>query len=88
MRTALFLLAGFLLLGASFVLARLFAHAYPGAPTAATAAFLALWLALTGFNLWTGVSRAGYPVAEELPILALLFGVPAIAALLLRWKAF
>lgn len=88
MRTALFILAGFLLLGASFVLARLFSHDYPAAPTVATVAFLALWLGLTAFNLWTGVSRAGYTVAEELPILALLFGAPAIAALLLRWKGF
>lgn len=86
MRTALFLLAGFLLLGASTVLARLFAPSYPSAPTIATAVFLAAWLALTGFNLWVGVSRAGYSVGEELPILLLLFGVPAAAALLVAWK--
>jgi hypothetical protein len=87
MRTALFLLAGFLLLAASAIVARLFAVSYPSAPTVATIAFLALWLALTTFNLWVGVEKAGYTVAEELPILLLLFGVPAAAALLIAWKA-
>lgn len=43
MRTGLFLLAGFLLLGAAAVLARLFAHNYPSAPAVATGAFLLLF---------------------------------------------
>jgi hypothetical protein len=46
------------------------------------------WLAATGFNMWVGVSRAGYSVGEEMPIFLLLFAVPAIAAILLRWKLF
>lgn len=86
MRTGLFLLAGFLLVGATAVLARLFAHNYPPAPAVATAAFLALWLALTGFNMWVGVAKAGYSATEELPIFLLLFGVPAAVALVLKWK--
>jgi hypothetical protein len=44
------------------------------------------WLAATVFNLWVGVSHAGYSVREELPILLLLFAVPAVVALLVRWK--
>ena len=36
-----------------------------------------MWLAITGVNMWIGVSKAGYSVAEELPILALLFLMPA-----------
>jgi len=86
MRTGLFLLAGFLLLAASLVLAKLFSESYSSATTIATAVFVALWLALTGFNMWVGVSKAGYSVAEELPILVLLFGVPTIVALVLKWK--
>ncbi len=86
MRTGLFLLAGFLLLGASSVLARLFSHNYPSASAVATAAFLLLWLTLTGFNMWVGVARAGYSVAEELPVLLLLFGIPAAVAVVLKWK--
>lgn len=86
MRTGLFLLAGFLLLAGSLILGKLFTANYPGGPSVATALFLALWLVLTGANMWVGVARAGYAVAEELPIFLLLFGVPAVAALLLRWK--
>lgn len=86
MRTSLFLLSGFLLLAASLILGRLFAAHHPGATTVATLLFLLFWLALSVLNLWIGVSRAGYTVAEELPILALIFGLPAITALLLRWR--
>jgi hypothetical protein len=86
MRTGLFLLAGFLLLASLFVMARLFAENFPSASLVATAVFVVLWLGLTGFNMWVGVARAGYTVAEELPVLLLLFGVPAAVAVLLKWK--
>jgi hypothetical protein len=85
MRTALFLLAGFLLLAAFLVLARLFSEHYPSATTWATVGFLAIWLLVTAANMWVGVSKAGYSAAEELPILLLLFGVPALAACTLKW---
>jgi hypothetical protein len=86
MRTALFLLAGLLLLAAFGVLARLFSANYPAAPLWATAAFVAVWLAITGFNMWVGVTQAGYAAAEELPILLMLFGLPAVVAIVLKWK--
>jgi hypothetical protein len=88
MRTGLFLLAGFLLLAAFFVIAKLFSQNYPSAALVATAAFVVSWLALTGFNMWVGVARAGYSVAEELPVLLLLFAVPAAVAIALKWKFF
>jgi hypothetical protein len=86
MRTGLFLLAGILLLAGSLIVARLFGENYPSANAVATGTFLLLWLALTGFNMWVGVSKAGYSVAEELPVLLLLFGVPAVVAVVLKWK--
>jgi hypothetical protein len=86
MRTGLFLLAGFLFLAASLIVGKLFAENYPGASTAAAVLFVVGWLVIAGFNMWTGVLRAGYSVAAELPILALIFGVPAAAAILIRWK--
>lgn len=86
MRTSLFLLAGLLLLAASLLLARLFSQNYPASTTWATAVFLLLWLALTVFNLWVGVTKAGYSTREELPILLLLFGLPAAVALVIRWR--
>jgi len=86
MRTALFLLAGFLLLAAFLIVAKLFSANYPAATGWATAAFLALWLVVTAVNMWVGVNKAGYSASEELPILLLLFGVPAVAAAVLKWK--
>jgi hypothetical protein len=64
----------------------MFSSSYPGATSLATGLFLAAWLAIAAANMWVGVARAGYSVAEELPIFALIFGVPAAAALLARWR--
>ena len=86
MRTIGFLLAGFLLLAALYVLGRQFAPNYPASHRAATAVFLLAWLAIAGFNMWVGVARAGYSATEELPIFLLIFGVPAAAAAALHWR--
>jgi len=86
MRTALFLVAGFLLLAAALLLGKLFSTNYPGVTFAATVAYVALWLIVAGANMWVGVARAGYSVAEELPIFLLIFGLPAAVAIILKWK--
>jgi hypothetical protein len=86
MRTGLFLLSGFLFLAASLILGKLFSANYPGGTTVATVLSLAVWLVIASANMWVGVAKAGYSVAEELPILALIFGVPAAVAVLVRWK--
>lgn len=88
MRTALFLLVGFLLLAAALILGKQFVENYPAAMTIATVVYLALWLVIAAFNMWTGVAKAGYSFAEELPVFALLFLVPAVAAVLVRWRFF
>jgi hypothetical protein len=86
MRTALLLIAGFLLLGAALLLGKLFSGNYPHATAAATVVYLALWFIIATANLWTGVTKAGYPVAEELPIFALIFALPAVVAIIVKWK--
>jgi hypothetical protein len=86
MRTGLFLLSGVLLLASSSILAKLFSPQYPGAPLASCIAFVALWFAVAAFNMWVGVARAGYSASEELPIFLLIFGVPALLAIVLEWK--
>lgn len=86
MRTALFLVAGFLLLAAALLLGKLFSSNYPEATRLATMAFVALWLAIAGANMWVGVARAGYSVAEELPIFLLIFALPAAVAVLVKWR--
>lgn len=86
MRTPLFLLAGFLLVSASFILGKLFLETYPRAGTWAASFFILVWLALAAVNLIAGVTRAGYTVAEELPIFLLIFVLPTACMLFLRWK--
>jgi hypothetical protein len=88
MRTVLILTAGLLLLTAVVIFGRFFVHYYPSAMSWAIGVFLVLWLLATGFNLWVGVNKAGYSVGEELPIMLLLFMVPAVVAVLVRWKFF
>jgi hypothetical protein len=91
-RTVQFLVAGFLLLAAALLLARLFSETYAGAARLAIGAFIVAWLVITGANMWAGITKAGYSFGEELPIFLLLFLVPtaaAMAALFLkaRWLA-
>jgi hypothetical protein len=86
MRTALFLLAGISLMVTFFVLARLFAAQYSGAPAVAFIAYVVVWFAVAAFNMWVGVAKAGYSFTEELPIFLLIFGVPAVVAGIVRWK--
>src|SRR2546423_1326805 len=70
MRTSLFLLSGFFFLAASLIIAKLFSAHLPSAPTVATVSFIALWLAITALNMWLGVAKAGYSIAEERPLRA------------------
>lgn len=86
MRTGLFLLSGFLFLAASLIVGKLFSANYPAGTTVATVLFIALWLVIACANMWVGVAKAGYSFTEELPILALIFGIPAAMAALVKWK--
>jgi hypothetical protein len=48
--------------------------------------FLPLWAIGAGINMYLGVRRAGYTVADEAPIFLLVFAVPAAVALGAWWK--
>jgi len=48
--------------------------------------FIPIWLAVAALNMWLGVSRAGYSLAEEFPIFLVIFVVPAGVALFIWWK--
>lgn len=86
MRTLLFLIAGVMLLAAFLLLAKLFSASVTDAPRVALISFVVVWLVISGLNMWIGVTQAGYSMAEELPIFLLIFGVPAVAAALLKWR--
>jgi hypothetical protein len=48
--------------------------------------FIPLWLVLAAVNLWIGVRSAGYSLAEEAPIFAIIFAIPTAVAICLWWK--
>jgi hypothetical protein len=86
MHTVIVILGGLVLLGALVL-----AWWWLGGPenasiVIAAKVFIPVWLLAALFNLWVGVSRAGYSVAEELPIFAVVFAVPAAVAGFLWWK--
>ena len=84
MRTMLFLASGLLLMASALIARKLFFEHFPSAPNWVLAASLGLWLAATGASMGIGISKVGYSVAEEMPILSLLFAVPAAAVLVRR----
>ncbi|HEY0928369.1 MAG TPA: hypothetical protein VGE27_00505 [Gemmatimonas sp.] len=86
MRTTQFFTSGLLLMASLLIIAKLFAEHFPSAPNWALGLGVSLWLAITVANMWVGVAKAGYSVGEELPILLLLFGVPVVTAVLVRWR--
>ncbi|MFK3703924.1 hypothetical protein ACI2JR_02960 [Klebsiella sp. NPDC088457] len=81
MRTLLFLLCGFLLAGACRLLSKLFSAVYPPAAVTFALFFSLLWLGVAVANMIFGITRAGYSLAEELPIFLLILFPP----LLLIW---
>jgi hypothetical protein len=85
MRTVQFIIAGCLLGGAFLLLGKLFSGHFPAAPRVATWLFVIAWLLLAAGNMWVGVAKAGYSAGEELPILLLVFAVPAAVAIVVKW---
>ena len=53
----------------------------------AAKAFIPVWLVVSLVNMWVGVTHAGYTVREELPILAIVFLVPAALAAVAIWRS-
>lgn len=84
MHTLMVIVGGLILLGICLVAGR--AINQDSGIAAGALAFLPLWLAATAFNMWYGVSRAGYSVTDEFPIFAALFGFLAVVALLVWWR--
>ena len=86
MRTLLIIVGGILLLGIGLLVSRWVDATGTHAMVTVSKVFIPAWLALALINLWIGVSRAGYSVAEEFPIFLLIFVVPASIAMFIWWK--
>ncbi len=86
MRTLIIIVSGLILFGICLLASR-WLSAAGTAPALAAKIFIPLWLVAAAYNMWVGVSRAGYSVAEELPIFLVIFAIPAAVAALVWWKS-
>lgn len=84
MHTVIVLAIGFGLLGVCAIVG----YVLGGTAGAATAllVFLPLWFIEASINMYVGVKRAGYSVADEAPIFLVVFAIPAATALVSWWK--
>ena len=85
MHVAMVIGGGVVLLGLFLLFGKLWGGAQPDYGLAAKF-FVLLWLAVALVNMWVGVTKAGYTVAQELPILLIVFVVPAACAAVLAWQ--
>jgi len=80
MHTAMVMAGGFALLGICLLVGKT-----TGALAKVALTFIPLWLIGAGSNMWVGVAKTGYTEQQELPILLVIFAVPAAVALVL-WR--
>lgn len=85
MHMAMVIVGGLLLLAVFAVFGRLWGHDTAGIALAARW-FVPVWAGVALINMWVGVTTAGYTVMQELPILLVVFAVPAAVALVVAWQ--
>jgi hypothetical protein len=76
---------GALLLGVFALSRRLWGHDAAGVAWAAKW-FVPVWAAVALVSTWVGVTKAKYTVMQELPIVVVVFAVPAVLALPVTWQ--
>ncbi len=77
---------GFVLLAVCLLIGRWIGGPTPAAGLATAAkVFIPLWFIAAGINMWVGVAKAGYSVADEAPIFPIVLAVPVAGALLTLW---
>lgn len=85
MHMLLVITGGIGLLGIFALFGKLWGGELAGVATGAKL-FVPVWIGVALVNMWVGVTRAGYTVAQELPILLVVFAVPAIVATIALWQ--
>lgn len=86
MRTLFFILGGIILWAAIAGLAKLL-NDQVNRGWMPTVIFAAVWLMITGWNVWVGVTQAGYTLMEELPIFLLTYLLPLAIAVVIKRKS-
>lgn len=84
MHVLMVIAGGVVLLGVFLLFGKLWGGDAAGI-TMAIKLFIPVWLLVSIANLLVGVMHAGYSVREELPILLIVFVVPAAVAALALW---
>jgi hypothetical protein len=85
MHTIKVIAAGLLLLAVCLLAGRALATTPAAGLATGAKVFVPLWLIGAGINMWLGVSRAGYSVAEEAPVFGIVFAVPVAVAMGVLW---
>ncbi|WP_018631645.1 hypothetical protein [Neomegalonema perideroedes] len=85
MHMLLVIFAGLLLLSVFGLFGWLWGHDLAGVAKGARL-FMPVWVLVALVNMWVGVTKAGYTVAQEAPILLIVAGAPLVAAALAVWK--
>jgi hypothetical protein len=85
MHMAMVIGGGLVLLGLFLLFGKLWGGSEPDLGLAAKL-FAPVWLAMSLTNMWVGVTKAGYSVRDELPILLIVFAVPAAVAGIAIWR--
>ena len=86
MRTLIIIIGGFALWAICLGIAKFLASTSTSSMTTATTTFVTIWFVVAAANMWMGVSQAGYAFREEFPIFLVIFLVPAVVAVLVKWK--
>jgi hypothetical protein len=84
MHTIVVIAIGFLVLGVCLFLG--YTTAGPAGAARAALYFVPIWFMGAATNMYIGVKSAGYAISEEMPVLLLVFAIPAAVALLAWWK--
>lgn len=79
-------IAGGLMMLALFALFGWLWGASAAAMATAARLFVPAWAVVSLVNMWVGVTKAGYSVRDELPILFIVFAVPAVVAVAAIWR--
>ena len=80
MHTFLVIAGGIVLLGFFIAIARNLARS-TSAIIRSCWLFVPVWLIFSGLNLWSGITLAGYSLADEVPFFLAVFFIPTVIAL-------
>ncbi|MBO6850738.1 MAG: hypothetical protein JJ867_09785 [Marinobacter sp.] len=83
MRTVFVIVGGIVLWAVITGLARLFNDQASRSWTP-VGIFAAVWLAITSWNIWVGVTQAGYTFMQELPIFLVTYLLPLTVAVVVK----